>query len=120
MATVDIDLGSYKLGWSDEEDYVFKPEKGLNEDIIRQMSHMKGEPDWMLQFRLKAYQRWLRKPIPQWGGGGLLEEIDFEWVNPGIEGDGGGLSDGAVDPVVVDHGRPVEQEPAVMQVLTWN
>ena len=78
MATVDIDLGSYKLGWSDEEDYVFKPEKGLNEDIIRQMSHMKGEPDWMLFFRLKAYQRWLRKPIPQWGGGGLLEEIDFD------------------------------------------
>jgi Fe-S cluster assembly protein SufB len=78
MATVDIDLGSYKLGWSDQEDYVFKPEKGLNEDIIRQMSQMKDEPDWMLQFRLKAYQRWLRKPLPQWGGGGLLEEIDFD------------------------------------------
>jgi Fe-S cluster assembly protein SufB len=78
MATVDIDLGAYKLGWSDQEDYIFKPEKGLNEDIIRQMSQMKGEPEWMLQFRLKAYQRWLRKPIPQWGGGGLLEEIDFD------------------------------------------
>jgi Fe-S cluster assembly protein SufB len=39
---------------------------------------MKGEPDWMLQFRLKSYQRWLRKPIPQWGGGGLLDEIDFD------------------------------------------
>lgn len=78
MATVDIDLGAYKLGWSDDEDYVFKPEKGLSEDIIRQMSQMKGEPEWMLQFRLKAYQRWLRKPIPMWGGGGLLDEIDFD------------------------------------------
>ncbi|HEX7100206.1 MAG TPA: Fe-S cluster assembly protein SufB [Acidimicrobiia bacterium] len=78
MATVDIDLGAYKLGWHDEEDYVFKPQKGLNEDIIRQMSAMKGEPEWMLEFRLKAYQRFLRKPIPQWGGGGLLNTIDFD------------------------------------------
>ena len=47
-ATVDIDLGSYKLGWSDPEDgYVFKPEKGLNEEIIREMSFIKGEPQWM-------------------------------------------------------------------------
>ena len=64
MATVDIDLGSYQLGWHDEEDYVFKPKKGLNEEIIREMSKMKDEPDWMLAFRLKAYQRFLRKPIP--------------------------------------------------------
>ena len=78
MVTVDIDLGAYKLGWSDREDYVFKPEKGLSEGIIVQMSGMKGEPAWMLEFRLRAYQRWLRKPIPQWGGGGLLNEIDFD------------------------------------------
>ena len=41
---------SYKLGWSDAEDYVFKPKRGLNEDIIREMSWMKGEPDWMLDY----------------------------------------------------------------------
>ncbi len=79
MATVDIDLGKYQLGWHDsEESYVFKPKKGLSEEIIREMSAMKGEPEWMLDFRLKAYQRFLRKPIPQWGGGGLLNEIDFD------------------------------------------
>ncbi|GIU91988.1 MAG: Fe-S cluster assembly protein SufB [Acidimicrobiia bacterium] len=78
MATIDIDLGAYKLGWADEVEYEFKPEKGLSEDVIRQMSAMKGEPDWMLQFRLKAYQRFLRKPLPTWGGGGKLEEIDFD------------------------------------------
>jgi Fe-S cluster assembly protein SufB len=79
MATVDIDLGAYKLGWHDsEDDYVFKPQKGLNEEIIRQMSDMKGEPEWMLDFRLKAYKRFLAKPIPTWGGGGALEEIDFD------------------------------------------
>lgn len=79
MATVDLDLGAYKLGWHDsEEDYVFKPKKGLNEEIIREMSRMKDEPDWMLQFRLRAYQRFLAKPLPTWGGGGSLEEIDFD------------------------------------------
>jgi len=78
MAKVDIDLGKYQLGWSDAEDYVFKPQKGLNEDVIRAMSKMKGEPEWMLAFRLKAYERFLRKPIPTWGGGGALNDIDFD------------------------------------------
>ena len=78
MTTVDIDLGGYELGWHDEENYVFKPKKGLNEEIIREMSQMKHEPDWMLAFRLKAYQRFLRKPIPTWGGGGALDDIDFD------------------------------------------
>jgi Fe-S cluster assembly protein SufB len=76
--TVDIDLGKYRLGWSDAEDYVFKPQKGLNEEIIRQMSAMKREPAWMLEFRLKAYQRFLRKPVPTWGGGGLLQTLDLD------------------------------------------
>ena len=90
MTTVDIDLGAYKLGWSDPEDeYVFKPEKGLSEDIIREMSFIKGEPAWMLNFRLKAYRRFLRRPMPTWGGGGLLDEIDFDdiyyYVKPAEE-----------------------------------
>jgi len=57
---------------------VFKPKKGLNEEIIREMSAMKHEPEWMLAFRLKAYQRFLRKPVPTWGGGGALSTIDFD------------------------------------------
>jgi len=78
MTTVDIDLGGYQLGWADVEDYVFKPERGLNEDIIRQMSAMKKEPEWMLDFRLKAYKRFLRKPMPTWGGVEKLQAIDFD------------------------------------------
>ncbi|GMQ97687.1 MAG: Fe-S cluster assembly protein SufB [Acidimicrobiia bacterium] len=78
MTTVDIDLGSYQLGWSDEEDYVFKPEKGLTEELIRTISSMKGEPEWMLDFRLKSYKRFLAKPTPDWGGGGRLSEIDYD------------------------------------------
>ena len=38
MATADLDLGRYALGWSDAEDYVFKPKKGLNEDIVREIA----------------------------------------------------------------------------------
>jgi len=79
MSTVDLDLGAYSLGWHDsEETTVFKARKGLDEDVIREMSAMKGEPEWMLQFRLKAYKRFLRRPLPTWGGGGLLDEIDFD------------------------------------------
>ena len=78
MTTTDLglDLSRYKLGWSDEENYVFKPKKGLNEDVIREMSWMKGEPDWMRDFRLKSYNRFGRKPMPWWGGD--MSGIDFD------------------------------------------
>jgi Fe-S cluster assembly protein SufB len=74
--TVGIDLGKYKLGWSDEEDYVFKPRKGLDEEIIREMSSLKNEPQWMLDFRLRAYKIFQRKPMPNWGGD--MSEIYFD------------------------------------------
>ncbi|MCL1587311.1 MAG: Fe-S cluster assembly protein SufB [Actinomycetia bacterium] len=73
-----MDLGNYELGWSDEEDYVFKPEKGLDEELIRTMSSMKKEPEWMLDFRLKSYKRFLARPTPTWGGGGRLDSIDYD------------------------------------------
>ena len=68
MATIatDLDLGRYKLGWSDVEDYVFKPKKGLNAEIVEEMSWMKGEPDWMRQFRLRALRLFERKPMAPW------------------------------------------------------
>jgi len=78
LTTVKLDLGAYQLGWADPEDYVFKPRKGLDQTIIRELSGIKKEPAWMLAFRLKAYQRFLRKPMPQWGGGGKLNDIDFD------------------------------------------
>ena len=54
MAVTDLDLGRYKLGWADEEEYVFRPEKGLDADVVQDMSWWKGEPDWMAKKRLKA------------------------------------------------------------------
>ena len=78
MANVDIDLGKYSLGWSDPEESVFKPEKGLNEEIIRQMSSIKNEPKWMLDFRLKSYKRFLDKPLPEWVAKEKLQKLDFD------------------------------------------
>ena len=68
MAVTDLDLGRYKLGWSDAEDYVFKPKKGLSTDIVNEMSWMKGEPDWMRDYRLKSLKHFERRPMPNWGG----------------------------------------------------
>ena len=76
VAAVGIDLGKYKLGWSDEEDYVFKPRRGLNEEIIREMSALKKEPKWMLDFRLRSYKIFQRKPMPNWGGD--MSQIYFD------------------------------------------
>ena len=76
MATTEIDLGRYKLGWSDPEQYVFKPRKGLNADIVKEMSWMKGEPDWMTRFRLRALSLFERKPMLDWFAKNM-PSIDF-------------------------------------------
>jgi Fe-S cluster assembly protein SufB len=65
-----------KYGFADAENYVFKAEKGLSEDVIRSMSAMKGEPEWMLEYRLKAYRHFLERPMPTWGAD--LSDIKFD------------------------------------------
>jgi Fe-S cluster assembly protein SufB len=77
MASSDLDLDRYQLGWSDEEDYVFKPKKGLNEEIVREMSAMKQEPEWMRSFRLKALKQFGRKPMAQWFAVNM-PDLDFD------------------------------------------
>jgi len=74
--TFDIDLDEYKYGFSVPEDYVFKSRKGLDEDIIKEISWMKGEPEWMTKFRLDSYRAFVKRPMPQWGGN--LNDIDFD------------------------------------------
>ncbi|MCU1490612.1 MAG: FeS assembly protein SufB [Acidimicrobiaceae bacterium] len=76
MSTTDLDLGKYTLGWSDVEDYVFKPRKGLSEEIVREMSGMKGEPKWMLDFRLSSLKRFLSKPMAPWFAT-KMPDLDF-------------------------------------------
>ena len=77
MTTADLDLGRYKLGWSDAEDYVFKPKKGLSEEIVREMSAMKGEPEWMRDFRLKALKRFMARPMAPWFAVNM-PDLDFD------------------------------------------
>jgi Fe-S cluster assembly protein SufB len=77
MAITELDLGKYQLGWSDVEDYVFKPRKGLSEEIVREMSAMKHEPDWMLDFRLAALRRFERKPMMRWFAE-KMPDLDFD------------------------------------------
>ncbi len=70
------ELGEYQYGFSDPETYVFKSRKGLDEEVVRQISAMKGEPEWMLQFRLKALKHFQSRPIPQWGAD--LSDLDLD------------------------------------------
>jgi Fe-S cluster assembly protein SufB len=77
MATAELDLGRYQLGWSDVEDYVFKPKKGLSEEIVREMSAMKGEPAWMRDFRLKALRHFERRPMAAWFAVNM-PDLDFD------------------------------------------
>jgi Fe-S cluster assembly protein SufB len=73
----DLDFSRYKLGWSDEQTPVFKAKKGLNEAVVREMSEMKGEPDWMLKFRLSALQRFEKKPMLPWFAS-RMPDLDFD------------------------------------------
>jgi Fe-S cluster assembly protein SufB len=77
MATAfDINLDEYKYGFNIPENYVFKSRKGLNEDVVKEISWMKKEPEWMTKFRLNAYRAFVKRPTPQWGGN--LNDIDFD------------------------------------------
>ena len=68
----------YKYGFSDPEKAVFKAEKGVNHDVVDQISQMKSEPEWMREFRHDALDVFESKPMPNWGNTGLLNDIDFD------------------------------------------
>ncbi len=66
-----------KYGFSVAEDkYAFKSRKGIDREIVEQISQMKNEPGWMTEFRLRALDIFFKKPMPQWGG--HLNDIHFE------------------------------------------
>jgi Fe-S cluster assembly protein SufB len=69
-------IGDYKYGFKDPEVHVFKSKKGLDEEIVRQISEMKDEPEWMLEFRLKALEHFRARPVPTWGPD--LSVLDME------------------------------------------
>ena len=65
LSTVDAATGEYKYGFVTDIESEFAP-KGLNEDIVRFISEKKDEPEWMLEWRLRAYRHWLTMREPKW------------------------------------------------------
>jgi len=61
-------IGEYKYGFKDPDVSVFKSRKGLDRHVVEQISEMKDEPQWMLDFRLRALEHFLKRPMPTWGG----------------------------------------------------
>jgi len=69
-------LSTYKFGWADADIAGASAQRGLSEEVVRNISQLKNEPEWMLQRRLKALQIFNKKPMPNWGAD--LSGIDFD------------------------------------------
>jgi Fe-S cluster assembly protein SufB len=69
-------IGSYEYGWSDSDAAGASARRGLNEEVVRDISAKKDEPEWMLKMRLKGLKYFDRKPMPTWGAD--LSGIDFD------------------------------------------
>ena len=75
----ELTQGKYKYGFTTEvhTDII---ERGLNEDVIRLISAKKNEPEWLLEFRLKAYRYWLTMEMPAWAHL-TIPEIDYQAIS---------------------------------------
>jgi len=77
-------MSDYRYGFHDADTSVFKSRRGLDRTVVEQISSMKGEPAWMLEFRLKALDHYMKRPMPTWGADIShlnLDEI-FYYVKP--------------------------------------
>ncbi|MBR5331737.1 MAG: Fe-S cluster assembly protein SufB [Muribaculaceae bacterium] len=75
----DVTSGEYKYGFVSNIDTEIIPQ-GLNEDVVRLISQKKGEPEWLLEFRLKAFRHWLTLDVPTWAHLDI-PEIDFQAIS---------------------------------------
>ena len=78
MAKKMPEIGDYKYGFHDKDVSIFRSKRGLTEEIVEEISGMKNEPQWMLDYRLKSLRNFLSKPMPQWGGD--LRFIKFDEI----------------------------------------
>src|SRR2546430_8411756 len=69
-------LGTYRFGWADSDVAGASARRGLSEEVVRDISARKNEPQWMLDIRLKGLRNFGRKPMPTWGAD--LSGIDFD------------------------------------------
>ena len=72
-----LDLSKYDLGWSDDVQYAFTPEKGINPGVVEQISWWKGEPNWMTAKRMRALRLFDKKPMAEWFAVNM-PDIDFQ------------------------------------------
>jgi Fe-S cluster assembly protein SufB len=68
----------YDFGWSTNDSYADNAKRGLTEDLVREISALKSEPEWMLKRRLKGFELFKKKPLPTWGPD--LSTIEFETI----------------------------------------
>ncbi|MBT2571946.1 Fe-S cluster assembly protein SufB [Planococcus sp. ISL-110] len=78
MAKQMPEIGDYKYGFHDKDVSVFRSKRGLTEGIVREISKIKEEPEWMLNSRLKALKLFYSMPMPQWGGD--LSSLNFDEI----------------------------------------
>lgn len=76
MNNNELPTDDYKYGFKNEDVSIANTGKGLNEDVIREISKLKNEPEWMLEFRLKAYKLFKQLPLPSFGPD--LSNLDFD------------------------------------------
>ena len=69
-------IGAYNYGWHDSDVAGASARRGLNEEVVRDISGIKNEPEWMLNQRVKALEIFDKKPMPTWGAD--LSDIDFD------------------------------------------
>ena len=73
-------VGDYKAGWKDTENSTIRFDFGLSEEVVREISKLKEEPEWMTELRVKAYKHFVERPMPDWGNTSALGEIDFDSI----------------------------------------
>jgi Fe-S cluster assembly protein SufB len=73
-----LDVAQRKFEFKDEVNYIHEFPKGLSKEVVEKISKIKDEPEWMLNFRLKAFEHFMKTPLPKWGGD--LTNMDFNKI----------------------------------------
>jgi len=73
---INIPKDEYKYGFADKDVSIYRTKKGISKEIVEEISRIKGEPDWMREFRVKSYEAFVSKKMPEWGAD--LSGIDFD------------------------------------------
>jgi Fe-S cluster assembly protein SufB len=73
-------VGDYKYGFHDPENATIRFDSGLSEQVVRDISELKNEPQWMTDMRVKAFKHFISRPMPDWGNSEMLNSINFESI----------------------------------------